>query len=80
MCSRGCHKSACVPGVVISLIVCFCYSLTEEEKKKIQYKRKMLSLAREHADARKSEKVDRYYIPKDDVVSQTHKRFYKCLY
>ncbi|KAI0227759.1 putative pre-mRNA-splicing factor ATP-dependent RNA helicase mog-4 [Lamellibrachia satsuma] len=45
-------------------------NLTEEEKKKIQYKRKMLSLAREHADARKSEKVDRYYIPKDDVKPQ----------
>ncbi|KAK2184226.1 hypothetical protein NP493_276g03006 [Ridgeia piscesae] len=44
--------------------------LTEAEKKRIQYKRKMLSLAREHADARKSEKVDRYYIPKDDVKPQ----------
>ena len=46
-----------------------CCRLTEAEKKKTQYKRKMLSLAREHNDARKSEKVDRYYIPADDVVS-----------
>ena len=52
--------------------------LTEAEKKRIQYKRKMLSLAREHADARKSEKVDRYYIPKDDVVSET--RTQDCLF
>ena len=34
----------------------------------MEYKKKILSLAKEHQKAGDLEKVDRYYMPKDDVV------------
>ena len=37
----------------------------------MQYKKKVLQLAKEHRAAGEIEKVDRYYMPKDDVVSQS---------
>lgn len=49
-------------------LLIFC-RLTEREKKDIAYKRKLLTLAKDHKAARDIEKVDRYYVPRDDVVS-----------
>ena len=43
-------------------------SLTKREKADLDYKRKILKLAKEHEKAGELEKVDRYYMPKDDVV------------
>lgn len=43
--------------------------LTAREKRDIEYKRKVLTLAKEHRSASEMEKVDRYYMPRDDVVS-----------
>ncbi len=45
------------------------FSLTKREKSDLDYKRKILTLAKEHEKAGELEKVDRYYMPKDDVVS-----------
>ena len=46
----------------------FC-SLTERERRDLHYKKNVLKLAREHRAAGAIEKVDRYYVPRDDVVS-----------
>ena len=40
----------------------------------MEYKKKILSLAKEHQKAGDLEKVDRYYMPKDDVVGAAHLR------
>ncbi|CAH1784821.1 unnamed protein product [Owenia fusiformis] len=44
--------------------------LTAREKKELEYKRKVLKLAKDHRRAGDVEKVDRYYMPKDDVKPQ----------
>ena len=38
----------------------------------MEYKKKILNLAKEHQKAGDLEKVDRYYMPKDDVVRVAH--------
>ena len=43
--------------------------LTKHEKKNLDYKRKVLSLAKEHRSAADLERVDRYYMPRDNIVS-----------
>ena len=53
-----------------NLYVC---RLTKREKADLDYKKNILKLAKEHEKAGEIEKVDRYYMPKDDVV-----RFYAC--
>ena len=47
------------------------YSLTKKEKKDIAYKKSLLHLVKEHKAAGQVEKVDRYFVPKDGVVSYT---------
>ncbi|XP_005090962.1 pre-mRNA-splicing factor ATP-dependent RNA helicase DHX16 [Aplysia californica] len=44
--------------------------LTKREQKDLEYKKTVLKLAKEHRAAGELEKVDRYYIPKDDVKPQ----------
>ena len=44
--------------------------LTSREKKDLEYKKTVLKLAKEHRSAGELEKVDRYYIPRDDVKPQ----------
>lgn len=41
--------------------------LTEKEKRERDYKKTVLKLAKDHHKAREVEKVNRYYMPKDDV-------------
>ncbi|KAK2143518.1 hypothetical protein LSH36_834g00067 [Paralvinella palmiformis] len=41
--------------------------LTEKERKRLEYKKNVLKLAKEHKETRDMEKVDRYYLPRDDV-------------
>ncbi|ESO83803.1 hypothetical protein LOTGIDRAFT_197014, partial [Lottia gigantea] len=41
--------------------------LSKREKQNIEYKKKVLKLASEHLKAGEIEKVNRYYMPKDDV-------------
>lgn len=41
-------------------------NLTQTEKSSLEYKKKVLHLAREHDRARDLEKVERYHIPKED--------------
>ena len=51
----------------------FCLSLsrlTKKEKQDLEYKKTVLRLAKEHRDAKDIEKVNRYYIPKDDAKPQ----------
>ena len=43
--------------------------LSKREKIDLEYKRKVLTLAKDHRNASEMEKVNRYFIPKDDVVS-----------
>ncbi|XP_053376709.1 pre-mRNA-splicing factor ATP-dependent RNA helicase DHX16-like [Mercenaria mercenaria] len=40
--------------------------LTEKEKHELEYKKKVLKLAKEHKSAGDKEKVNRYFIPKED--------------
>ncbi|XP_053377827.1 pre-mRNA-splicing factor ATP-dependent RNA helicase DHX16-like isoform X1 [Mercenaria mercenaria] len=40
--------------------------LTEEEKHELEYKKKVLKLAKEHKSAGDMEKVNKYFIPKED--------------
>lgn len=44
--------------------------LTKREQDDIEYKKKVLKLAKEHRAAGEIEKIDRYYIPRDDVKPQ----------
>ncbi|RUS74189.1 hypothetical protein EGW08_018057 [Elysia chlorotica] len=44
--------------------------LTAREKKNLEYKRKVLKLAKEHRAAGEIEKVDRYHIPREDEKPQ----------
>mgnify|MGYP001791614338 len=44
------------------------FSLTEKEKKRLDYKKKVLALAKDHKRAGEIEKVDRYVIPDADKV------------
>ncbi|BFZ20424.1 hypothetical protein BsWGS_23462 [Bradybaena similaris] len=44
--------------------------LTKKEQKDLEYKKRVLKLAKEHKAAGDVEKVDRYYIPRDDVKPQ----------
>ncbi|KAK7488061.1 hypothetical protein BaRGS_00020652 [Batillaria attramentaria] len=44
--------------------------LTEKEKRTLEYKRHVLKLAKEHRAAKEIERVDRYFMPKDDVKPQ----------
>ncbi|XP_076455055.1 pre-mRNA-splicing factor ATP-dependent RNA helicase DHX16-like [Babylonia areolata] len=44
--------------------------LTEKECKDLNYKKNVLKLAMEHRAAKEIERVDRYYLPKDDVKPQ----------
>ena len=41
--------------------------LTKRERTEMEYKKKVLTLAKEHQRAGDVQKVDRYYMPKDDV-------------
>lgn len=41
--------------------------LTEREKREREYKKTVLKLAKDHHKAREGEKINRYYMPKDDV-------------
>ncbi|XP_022327385.2 pre-mRNA-splicing factor ATP-dependent RNA helicase DHX16-like [Crassostrea virginica] len=41
--------------------------LTQREKREREYKKTVLKLAKDHHKAREVEKVNRYYMPKDDV-------------
>lgn len=43
--------------------------LTEKEKKRLEYKERVLSLAKDHKNAGEIERVDRYVIPDADQVS-----------
>jgi len=43
---------------------------TKREKHDLNYKKTVLSLAKQHRSASDLEKVDRYYLPADDKVSQ----------
>ena len=47
------------------------YRVTDRERKDYEYKKRVLRLAKEHKAAGEIEKVDRYYMPKDDVVSRS---------
>lgn len=42
--------------------------MTEKEKKRLEYKKKVLALAKDHRKAGDIEKVDRYVIPDADQV------------
>ena len=42
------------------------FRLTEREKRDLDYKKKVLKLAKEHKTAGGVEKANRYYIPKED--------------
>ena len=44
--------------------------LTKKEKQDLEYKKTVLKLAKEHRDAKEVERVNRYYIPKDDEKPQ----------
>ena len=44
--------------------------MTKREKAELDYKKKMLKLAKEHEQAGEVEKVNRYFMPKDDVKPQ----------
>ena len=58
------HADRCV-------CVCVCvFRLTEKERRDLNYKRNVLKLAKEHKAAKEIERVDRYYLPKDDVKPQ----------
>ena len=45
-------------------------SLSAKEKADIEYKRRVLRLAKEHEQAGEVEKVNRYYMPEDGVKPQ----------
>ncbi|XP_070177312.1 pre-mRNA-splicing factor ATP-dependent RNA helicase DHX16-like isoform X2 [Littorina saxatilis] len=45
-------------------------SLTEKERRNMDYKRNVLKLAKEHKKAKEIERVDRYFLPEDDVKPQ----------
>ena len=45
-------------------------SLTKKERQDLEYKKTVLKLAKEHKDAKEIEKVNRYFIPKDDAKPQ----------
>ena len=45
----------------------FICRLTKREKREREYKKTVLKLAKDHHKAREVEKVNRYYMPKDDV-------------
>lgn len=49
------------------LIVLYFFRLTEREKREREYKKTVLKLAKDHHKAREGEKINRYYMPKDDV-------------
>ena len=46
------------------------FRLSKKEKQDLEYKKTVLKLAKEHRDAKEIEKVNRYYIPKDDEKPQ----------
>lgn len=46
------------------------FRLTKKEQKDLEYKKRVLELAKEHRAAGDVEKVDRYYIPRDDIKPQ----------
>ena len=65
--------SHCVPNPPF-LTLLLRYSLTKREKADLEYKRKILTVAKEHQKAGDIEKVDRYYVPTDDVVRKQQGR------
>ena len=50
------------------IVLVFCSRLTKREKHDISYKSNVLKLAKEHKAAKDIEQIDRYYLPKDDVM------------
>jgi len=42
---------------------------SKREKHDLDYKKKVLSLAKQHRSASDMEKIDRYYMPSDDKVN-----------
>ena len=56
------------------------YRLTEKEKKRLEYKEKVLALAKDHKSAGDIEKVDRYVIPDADKVSKCTVLFHFTAY
>ena len=55
------------------------YRLTEKEKKRLEYKEKVLALAKDHKSAGDIEKVDRYVIPDADKVGSALSYFVSLL-
>lgn len=47
-----------------------CFSLTDRERRDLEYKKTVLKLAKEHRSAGDVEKVNRYFIPKEDDKPQ----------
>ncbi|XP_041368249.1 pre-mRNA-splicing factor ATP-dependent RNA helicase DHX16-like [Gigantopelta aegis] len=46
--------------------------LSKRERVELEYKKKVLQLARQHRDAGEVEKTNRYYVPQDDVQLEDH--------
>ncbi len=65
----GCFYKWCYPFSITSL--------TKREQEDLKYKKKILTLAREHEKAAEVEKVDRYYMPEDSVVRNVHVNLFK---
>ena len=64
-----CRLICLIPGSTGAHFVCI-FRLTKKEKQDLEYKKTVLKLAKEHRDAKQIEKVNRYYIPKDDEKPQ----------
>ena len=49
-----------------------CFRLSKRERAELEYKKKVLDLAKQHCEAGEAEKTNRYYVPKDDVTLEDH--------
>jgi len=62
---------------IMSLVTSESAVRTKRERHDLDYKKTMLSLAKQHRSASDLEKVDRYYMPADDKVSSL--AFISCI-
>ena len=59
-----------VDDLYIVAVTVVSLSLTTKEKADLEYKRRVLMLAKEHEKAGELEKVNRYYMPEDGIKPQ----------
>lgn len=70
----------CSSGSFLNFFILLCYSLTEKERKEREYKKQLLTIAKEHEKARELERIQRYHMPRDLKKGEKGKQKYTLFY